>query len=436
MKKIATLSLITTSLLLGASPAVPTSSDIQREVEPPKDLPKKATPLVEVGGVQKYAPMMKDDKSGKTIFVKNFKITAAIHMPESELQTLLADFTNKDLTFAQLQEAASVITKEYRANGFFVTRAYIPAQKMQDGIVEIAIIEGNYGKFILDNSSRVSTPRVQAMLDNVKDANIVSTATLERAMLIINDTPGAKVTAADVMPGAEVGTSDFAVKTEATPLYDGYVIGDNYGSRYTGQNRLMAGVNFNSLAGIGDKLSLSGLVSKEADLTNYRVGYAIPLMPNGLTGEVAYSMTKYALTEEYADLNAEGTSNALEATLSYPLIRTRLETLKIHSTLAKKDLTDKLDGDTSTDKDVVSLNLGLTHTKDQMLLGLNTQIKSNLTLTHGSLNFADDASRTADEAGAQTAGTYNKLGGYVNATVQLPYEFALQTNLSFKKQWV
>ncbi|ABB44285.1 Hemolysin activation/secretion protein-like protein [Sulfurimonas denitrificans DSM 1251] len=429
--KALTLSFVTSSLLVGAS--IPSSSDIQREVQPPKDLPKKVTPLVEVGGVQKYAPVMQDDKSGKTIFVKSFKITGAIHMSESKLQSLIGSYMDKELTFAQLQEVASIITKEYRANGYFVARAYIPIQSMQDGVVEIAIIEGNYGKFILENNSHVRTPIVQAMLDDVKSANIVSTNTLERAMLIINDTPGAKVTAADVKPRQEVGTSDFAITTETKPWYDGYVLGDNYGSRYTGENRLMVGVNLNSLAGLGDKLSLSGLMSSERDLKNGRIAYSVPLMANGLRAEVGYSKTDYSLAQEYKSLDAYGTSNTLDATLSYPIIRTRLETLRVSSTLAIKSLNDKQAGVTTSDKDAKSINLALSYTKEQKLFGLDSQINSGVSYTYGNLKFIDAASKIADAAGANTQGNYSKVNGYVGISTLLPQELTLQTNLQAQK---
>lgn len=432
MKKLTTLSILTTTLLMAASPATPTSSTIQREVQAPK-VPLKVTPLVEIGGVQKYAPPMKEDKNAKTIFVKSFKITGAIHMPEAKLQTLIASYTNKDLTFTQLQEVASIITKAYRENGFFVARAYIPAQSMQEGIVEIAIIEGNYGKFILDNKSRVKTPIVQAMLDDVKDANIVSTRTLERAMLIINDTPGAQVTQADVKPGEEVGTSDFAIVAEATPWYDGYILADNYGSRYTGQNRLMAGLNLNSLLGIGDKLSLTGLLTNKKDLKNGRFSYSVPLMSNGLRAEVGYSRTDYALGAEYESLDATGISDTTDFTLSYPIIRTRLETLKISSTLALKNLTDYQTSNVTTDKDVKSLNVALAYTKEQKVFGFNSQITSGFSYTYGDLKFVDATSEATDKTGANTQGNYSKINGYAGASVLLTNQYTLQANLQFQK---
>lgn len=433
MKKLIMFLAVTTSLLFAASPAAPSSSDILRQVEPPKDLPKKMIPLVEVGGKDKFAPAMKDDKSGKTIFVKAFKITGAINMQESKLQELLSSYTNRDLTFKELTEAASIITKAYRASGYFVARAYIPVQNMQDGIVEIAVIEGSYGKFKLNNTSNVKDSVVQGMLDDVKEKHIVSVNTIERAMLIINDTPGAKITSFDVMPGEQIGTSDFAVKTEATPFCDGYILSDNYGSRYTGKYRVMAGVNLNSVAGIGDKLSLSGLLSNGTDLRNGRIAYSAPAMPNGLRAEVGYSTTNYYLSEEYESLNADGKSKTVDLTLSYPIIRTRLETLKVIAILASKDLTDYQDEVITSDKEITSLSIELSHSKDQKLFGLISQINSGLTLTSGKLTFTDDTSKVADEAGANTQGKYNKINGYIGTSTILNQDMSLNTTLRFQK---
>ena len=433
MKKLITLSLTTTSIVLAAAPTAPTISDVVREITPPKEIVPKELPLIEVKGVEKYAPAMKDDKSGKRVFVKAFKITDALHMDVHNLQELIASYTNKELTFIELQAVASVLTKAYREEGYFVARAYIPVQRMQDGIVEITIIEGNYGELRLNNSSLVKDSMVQGILDDIKDANIVSTDTLERAMLIINDTPGAKVTQADVMPGKVTGTSDFAIKIEATPRYDGYIVGDNYGSRYTGYNRLTAGFNLNSLAGIGDKLSVIGMVSNGSDLKYGRIAYGVPLMPNGLRGELSYSNIHYALTDSYANLDAYGTAKSVEGSLIYPLIRTRHETLNLTSSIASKDLLDHQNGSVISDKEATVFTLGANHAKNQKLMGLNAKSDSSLTLTLGKLKFNDATSAATDAAGANTQGRYNKISGYVGGSIAFNQTNSLTANLQFQK---
>ncbi|RWS46322.1 hemin-binding protein, partial [Arcobacter venerupis] len=86
--------------------------------------------------------------------------------------------------------------------------------------------------------------------------------------LIINDTPGVTISSTQIKPGKEVGTSDFIIGTSSSKKYDGYVITDNYGSKYTGKHRVMAGININSPFKIGDKISLTALSSQNSDILN------------------------------------------------------------------------------------------------------------------------------------------------------------------------
>ncbi|PUE65076.1 ShlB/FhaC/HecB family hemolysin secretion/activation protein [Arcobacter caeni] len=433
INKIITLSLLTSSVLLGATPNI---GDIERQVQPPKEVQQKQTPLIEINGVKKYAPTMKDDKSGKTIFVKNFKINGAIHIEESKLQSLISSYNGKDLTFTQLEEVTSVITKKYRNQGYFVARAYIPVQDINknNGIFMIDIIEGNYGEFKLNNKSLVKDSVVQGMLDDAKARdNVVSTNTLERSMLIINDTPGVVVTQADVKPGSEVGSSDFIITTEKINRVNGYVLTDNVGSRYTGKNRLMAGLNINSPFDIGDKIALSGLVSNETNLLNGRVAYSAPLASNGLLGEISYSQTNYDLTKEYKDLDAQGTAKTIDATLKYPVIRTRSENLYVNLNVANKDLEDKVNSTNDvTKKDTQSLTIGTDYDKSYVVNNFDFLSKISFNVKYGKLNFDDVADKTTDENGADTNGNYSKVNLDLSNTIAFTNQISLDTALKMQ----
>lgn len=423
VNKILTISLLTSSVLLGATPNI---GDVNRQIQAPKDLPKKVTPLVDIDGVKKYKEPMSDDKSGKTIFVKDFKIENAIHISETELKSLISSFVNKDLTFSQLQEVASIITKEYRKQGYFVARAYLPIQNIQenDNVIVISIIEGNYGEFKLRNTSLVKDSVVQNMLDEAKKDNVIATSTLERSMLLINDTPGVMVSKAELMPGAEVGTSDFDIETTPQNRLDGYVVADNYGSKYTGRNRVQALVNVNSPFNIGDKLTVSGLVSNGADLKNGKIAYSAPLASNGLRGEMSYSRTDYSLTKDYKYLNADGDSEIFDLGVSYPVIRTQSENLNLSLKFANKDMNDYQDNDKTADKNIKSFVASVAYLKDYSLLGLASRFDSNFNLTTGRLN--------SDNSNVDT-GRYNKIDFYVSNFLYLNQTFSLNTNLTAQK---
>jgi hemolysin activation/secretion protein len=58
------------------------------------------------------------------------------------LQPLLSQYTNRELSFADLQQAVAVITDYYRKAGFPFAYAYLPEQTLEQGQVELAIFEG------------------------------------------------------------------------------------------------------------------------------------------------------------------------------------------------------------------------------------------------------------------------------------------------------
>ena len=370
----------------------------------------------------------------KTIFVKTFYISGIHALKEEELHALVLEEENKEHTLASLEKTASLLTKYYREKGYFVARAYIPKQSMKEGIIEIAVIEGNYGALKLQNNSLVNDRILQGMLDDIKDENVVSTDTLERAMLIINDTPGAKVTRADVKPGTELGTSDFLIQASETKPYNAYIVGDNYGSRYTGEYRTSIGVSANSPFGWGDKIGINGLLSTKTDLKNGKIYYNFPLMSNGLRGEVSAAKTTYSLAEEYDALDAIGNATTLEASLIYPLIRTQAETLNLTLSYDNKHMKDEIRStNTVTKKESNALNLGANYTETSSLFGLPSGTNASLIFTFGHLSFDNADALVIDQAGAKTDGGYSKVVATLEKSLAFDETYSMTGSLRFQK---
>ena len=429
MKKILILPLTATALLAAQQPNI---GNILQEIKKP-DVLKQEPKLIEIEGIKNIESIKQDDKKSKTIFIKEFKIEGALKIKEQRLQELIKGYTNKELTFKELLEVTTIITKEYRKEGFFVARAYIPKQSIKDDTLQINIIEGYYGEFKLKNDSLVKDYIVQAMLNSGKKEGVVSTDTLERAMLIINDAPGVQVTSAEVMPGEKVGTSDFEIVTEASPKYDGYLIGDNYGSKYTDDYRLLAGINLNSLTKMADQLSINGILTHKANLKSGSIVYSFPLMSNGLRGKVGYDHTEYELVKDYESLDADGKSKILSAGVSYPIKRTRSENLYLNATFYSKGLTDYQSNAIVTDKDVDSLEIDLSYDKTTTLFNLPSEIVSSFNFTRGDLDIKDETTRTNDASGDQTQGTYNKIKGSLGTTITFNEDYSLSSSFSFQK---
>lgn len=422
IKHAITLSLLSSAMLLADAPD---SSIIQRQIVPPKDLPKQSKQSVEIKGLE-ASQLIKDLDSSKTVYVKGFSFAGNDHISSEVLLDLVSEYRDRDLSYTQIQEVLHLVTKYYQEHNYFVARAYLTPQDLSksDQILEISILEGKYGEFRLKNSSLVDDEIVQEILDSVKESDIISTNTIQRVTNLVNDRAGAVVTEAAISPGEAVGSSDFDIKVEATPRVDGYIAVDNYGSRYTGTHRLQGLININSPFGIGDKLSISGLLSQKADLKNARIAYALPLSSSGLRADVAYSKTKYDLVKEYKDLDIDGDTDIYEVGLLYPLLRSASENLYIKGKYYHKDMNDYMSDSKFNRRIINSFVASLDYDKNYSFFDLAAKVDANLNLTAGHLNSHGN---NPDDGG------YYKVDSYITNDIFFDDTFSLNTTLTLQK---
>ena len=79
-----------------------------------------------------------------TVFVKRFEFRGNSKIKSSKLRAILSKFIEKNLNFNDLEFAASLVSKEYRSQGFWAM-AYLPEQELSNGVVRIQILEGKIG---------------------------------------------------------------------------------------------------------------------------------------------------------------------------------------------------------------------------------------------------------------------------------------------------
>ena len=133
MKKMLILSIFTTTVLFAE---VVNVDAIQNSINVPKEVDniilRDKNTLITIDGKKEYEPIMVDDKSGKKVFIKDYIFELNDHVSSEYLSNMLNSYKNKELTFNEMLTIASIITKEYRNKGYFIARAYIPKQNIQE----------------------------------------------------------------------------------------------------------------------------------------------------------------------------------------------------------------------------------------------------------------------------------------------------------------
>ena len=94
-----------------------------------------------------------------------------------------------------------------------------------------------------------------------KNSKLISISSLERQLLLIDELNGVKVTDTQITPGIEIGQSDFMITLKDEPKYNGYIIADNYGNKYTGRYRINAIGFVNSLNKTGTTFDVPVLIT-------------------------------------------------------------------------------------------------------------------------------------------------------------------------------
>lgn len=362
--------------------------------------------------------------------VSGFRITRSTAFTEAELLPLLTEFTGKDLSLADLQRAADVITRFYRDRGYFVARAYVPAQDIKDGIVEITVLEGKIDRISIrpTGETRLRDTVVEATLRAALPADgLIREEELERGLLLLNDIPGVDVRSV-LSPGTVLGASVVTVEVSEGPLVSGNVDFDNYGNKFSGPYRLGAAVSVNDPSGHGDLLSLRATASSGASYG--RLAYQIPLGHSGLRIGGAYAETRYELCCEFASLQAKGEAQTVTLNTAYPLRRGRESSFYVTAAYDAKHYFNSTIAGTTSDKKADVGTLGVNGESRDFLGGggLNSFAAA---VSFGQLNLDGlAADRALDDATARTHGSYTKTAVSLARLQRLGEATSLYTGLS------
>lgn len=365
---------------------------------------------------------------GTRILVKGFRFSGLQTIAEAELLPLVAEGVGKELTLTEINALVRKVTLYYRNRGLVLARAYLPAQDVKDGIIEIAVLEGRVGKVNIDNGSDIAIAIINDHLVALVPNAPVEDRTLERSLLLLKDLPGVEVSST-LKPGASVGTSDLDIRVQTTQRFSGSVDADNFGNRYTGDTRLGLTLNYANLLGRGDLLSFRG--TESSGMGYGRIGWQTPLGGDGLKAGAAWSDMRYRLEKDFANLHAHGTANIGTLWLSYPIHRSQISNLNIQASHDDKTLRDRVDAtNTITDKDIGVTTLTLSGDRLDGLFG-GGLTNASLGYSFGRLKL-DQVNTALDRAatGHQTQGSYDKWSYSLARLQRLGDTWSLYATLS------
>jgi len=282
------------------------------------------------------------DRNGRRFQVHAFSFVGNTVFSAERLKRVVDRFLDLELNLYDLNTAAEAVTEFYHDRGYTLARAVIPPQRVEDGRVQIAIVEGRIGQVLFTGGRRYSEDFLAARVPSLAPGTLVTTDNLERDLLLLNDLPGLKARAT-MLPGQSFGLSDVQIKLEERPLA-GDVSVDNYGRRETGRSRLNAGLELNNPLGGGDQFTLRGVLTDQRLMRYKRLGYSLPVGSSGARLAMGYTEVNYEVAGAFAVLGLEGSAKTRDFGLQVPEVRTRGHSRVVSFGLRDTELVQKAFG--------------------------------------------------------------------------------------------
>ncbi|MCM8822592.1 MAG: BamA/TamA family outer membrane protein [Candidatus Omnitrophica bacterium] len=344
-----------------SQPAIPDKAKagaVESAVEKtaPKATVKPSIPQIEVPP----RPEMEIKDTTTKIKVSKFKITGNTRISTYDLSKIVRSYEGREMTLVEIKAVADRITSEYREKGYFLARAYIPAQKIQNGVVEIAVIEGNVDKITIKGNKYYTNKFIRSQMQPVIAEQVISRDNLQKSLLNLNENPKLNVNAT-LSPGSTIGTVDINLDVKDSVPYNLVLYYNNFGSEFTGRGRLGASLDIGNLTKHGDILSL-GIVlpHPDWDFSFYRkIGYSFPVNGYGTRLGLNFADMNYEVGKDLAILGIEGDSRVFELSLTHPFIKRTDCKLTAGASLAIKNYENYILGQKTAEDNLSMLGIGV-----------------------------------------------------------------------------
>jgi hypothetical protein len=198
-------------VLMGAAKAdIPSSvapGVIERNLERPPE-PKSTDRIL----VDRPSVVGSPDDAGSVRFVlSSVEMSGSSVYSDHDLSGLYEDLLGKEITLEAVYALANAVTQKYAGDGYALSIGYVPAQEVVDGRVRVGIAEG-YIDGIEYQGEKYPKGLLEGYASRVLNSKPLTTADLERFLLLANDIPGISVESTFTRSDGPSGSTQLVLK--------------------------------------------------------------------------------------------------------------------------------------------------------------------------------------------------------------------------------
>lgn len=266
------------------------------------------------------------EDTGPRFTVRKIVLEGTTVFPAEHFEPLLKSYTDREITVRDLSELADEITRQYRASGYLTSTAYLPEQRLTDGIAKIAVVEGKTGTFMVEGNRYFRSKQLLRYIP-LAPGDIFRYSKLREGLARINQNPDREARSI-LKKGEKPETTDVIVRVRDKFPVHGSALFDNQGSRSTGVKRYGLTLRSSNTTGLDDSLMAGTVFGLRFGSIFTR--YELPVLPKlGTAAYAGFSHVQVAPKKELTDFGVNGTSENYSFGLRHPVFRTRRAMLDV-----------------------------------------------------------------------------------------------------------
>lgn len=206
-------------------------------------------------------PNVFEEGSSACLQIDIIELNGAFGLSVRRRAKLLKPFVGQCLAANDLNRLLSDITNAYLKQGYVTTRAYLPAQDLQDRVLHIQVIEGRLESI---DGADISSALEASMSSPARIGERLNLRELEQLIDQLARLPSRQVSM-ELAPGEKVGGSHVLLHGQKLKPWRVALNRHNDGQRSTGEQQWGLNLVWDSPLGFADQLSLRGSADAVSD---------------------------------------------------------------------------------------------------------------------------------------------------------------------------
>lgn len=274
-------------------------------------------------------------KLPQTITVDKIEIKGSTVFSQKDFKEITKKYINRPITFAELLQLRSEITKFYLDSGYITSGAFLPIQKFQDGIVEIEIIEGGLEDIKISGNRRLNSGYIRSRIAPGAKKPLNREKLLE-ALQLLQLNPLIDKLSAELSAGTRSGESLLEITIDETKTFNTQLSLDNARSPAVGSFRRQIQISEANLFGWGD--AISGGYSNTDGSDAFDFNYTLPINPRNGTLSFSYGTSDSDVIEEpFNVLDIQSESRYYEFSFRQPIVQTTNQEFALGLTASRRE---------------------------------------------------------------------------------------------------